>query len=354
MITTKNESESVILFDPHPRSKELIFREDQWQQLQSLGKIISHEGERMPAEMVERYLPETVAVIGQTDLPADRLSRASKLKAILNVEGNFLPNVDYDTCFKSGIHVLAAAPAFSLPVAECALAFALDLVRGITSADRDFRAGREKYGLEGNQEGFSLSGSAVGIIGFGNLGRALLPLLAPFHCHIRVYDPWLPHSLIRENHCEPAGLDELLSSSRVIFILAAVTSENEGFIGEREFSLIQPGSAVLLMSRAAVVDFEAFLRQVKAGRFRAATDVFPVEPVPADDPVRQIEGLLLSAHRTGGIRDSLYRIGEMTVDDLSLIMSGFPPVRMQAARRETAVLYRSLPGRSYQNKEEII
>ena len=342
----------VILFDPYPRSRDLIFRPEQWERLKSLGTIVSHEGSRMPSETVERYLPETVAILGQTDMPAERLGRANKLKVILNVEGNFLPNVDYETCFRSGVHVLAAAPAFAEAVAECALAFAIDLARGITFADRDFRAGRETYGLESNRDTFSLSKAHVGLIGFGNLARYLLPLLAPFHCHVKVYDPWLPASLIRESHCTPADLDDVLSSSWVIFILATVTTENEGFVGERELRLIRPGSVVLLMSRATVVDFPAFLRCVEEGRFRAATDVFPVEPVPPDDPVRRIPGLLLSAHRTGALRESFYRIGEMAVDDLALILSGLPPVRMQPARRETVGRYRSKPGRSYSKDAE--
>lgn len=346
---TRNDhgSTPVILFDPYPRSKDLIFRPEQWERLQSLGTVISHEGDRMPPELVDQYLPDAVAIIGQTDMPAERLSRAKKLKAILNVEGNFLPNVDYEACFQAGVHVLAAAPAFAQSVAECALAFAIDLARSITFADRDFRVGCEKYGLESNWDTFSLFGTKVGLIGFGNLARHLLPLLAPFHCPIEVYDPWLPETLIKEHHCVPAALDDLLSTCRVIFILAAGTTENEGFIGERELMLIQPGSVVLLMSRAAVVDFPAFLRCVEEGRFRAATDIFPVEPVPQDDPVRRIQGLLLSAHRTGALRESFYRIGEMAVDDLSLILTGLPPVRMQPARRETVTRYRSIPGRSY-------
>jgi phosphoglycerate dehydrogenase-like enzyme len=343
---------SVILFDPYPRSKDLIFRPEQWERLQSLGTIISHERSRMPSEKVERYLPETVAILGQTDMPTERLNRAKKLRAILNVEGNFLPNVDYESCFRSGVHVLAAAPAFAKAVAECALAFAIDLARGITFADRDFRAGCETYGLESNRDTFSLCGAHVGLIGFGNLARYLLPLLVPFHCHIKVYDPWLPVSLIRESHCTPADLDDVLSTSRMIFILATVTTENEGFVGKRELMLIRPGSVVLLMSRAAVVDFSAFLRCVEEGRFRAATDVFPVEPVPPEDPVRRIPGLLLSAHRTGALRESFYRIGEMAVDDLALILSDLPPVRMQPARRETVGRYRNTPGRSYSRETE--
>ena len=94
-----------------------------------------------------------------------------------------------------------------------------------------------------------------------------------------------------------------------------MTSENQGFLGKREFEMIAPGSVFLLMSRAGVVDFPEFLRQVESGRFRAATDVFPQEPAPLDDPARKVEGLLLSPHRAGAMADSLYEIGRQTVAD---------------------------------------
>src|SRR3546814_9408710 len=87
------------------------------------------------------------------------------------------------------------------------------------------------------------------------------------------------------------------------------------------------------MSRAAVVDFPEFLRQVESGRLRAATDVFPEEPVAANDPVRRIGNLLLSAHRTGGIREAFYEIGRMTVADAELILQGLPPLSCRRAQR---------------------
>jgi phosphoglycerate dehydrogenase-like enzyme len=351
MKTRPEPHKPIIIFDPYPRSQELIFQLRQWERLQTLGRIVHAGDDRLDPDTIDMYLPDAAALIGQTDMPAERLKRARNLKAILNVEGNFLPNVDYDICFRRGIHVLAAAPAFAPAVAESALAFALDLARGITAADRDFRAGNEKYGLAGNRDTFSLRQADVGFIGFGNLARALLPLLAPFHCRIRVSDPWLPDSYVRDHRCEPSSLEDVLSKSRVIFILATVTTENEGFIDDTQLALIQPGAAVILVSRAAVVDFEAFVRRVEAGHFRAATDVFPLEPVPSDHPVRRVDSLLLSAHRTGGLRDSFFRIGDMAIDDLALILAGLPPVRMQAARRETVARFRSKPGRSYKKDE---
>ena len=115
-----------------------------------------------------------------------------------------------------------------------------------------------------------------------------------------------------------ASLEDVLRTSQVIVVFAAVTSENQGFLGKREFEMIAPGSVFLLMSRAGVVDFPEFLRQVESGRFRAATDVFPIEPAPLDDPARKVEGLLLSPHRAGAMNDSLYEIGRQTVADAEL------------------------------------
>lgn len=343
----------LVLFDPHPRRREMLFDDALWGRLTSLARIVAHDGEgRMPDALVDANLGEASLVIGQTDLPAERLAKAGKLRAIINVEGNFLPNVDYAGCFARGIQVLAIAPAFALPVAEMALALALDLARGVTAADRAFREGRERFGLSGNDGTYLLTDSAIGLIGFGNLGRALLPLLQPFRPKVKVYDPWLPDGYLREFGMTPASLDEVLSTSQTVFVLAGVTADNQAMIGARELGLVPDGAAILLMSRAGVVDWQAFTEAAASGRIRAATDVFPAEPVAPDDPVRGNMNLLLSAHRAGGMRQVFRRIGEMVVDDAELILNGLPPVRLQAARPETVGRMRSIPGRSY-TKEEV-
>src|SRR6202007_1563880 len=141
--------------------------------------------------------------------------------------------------------------------------------------------------------------------------------------------------LIRAHDCVPAGLDDVLSMSRVIFVFAGVTRENQGFLGRRELQLIRPDSVFLLMSRAAVVDFDAFVELVAAGRFRAATDVFPEEPVAPDHPVRRLDDMLLSAHRAGGMMEAFRAIGEIVVSDAALILARLPPVSTRPAPRET-------------------
>ena len=334
----------LIVIDPDPRPCAEIFEPAVFAHLQSLGRLEIHDGPgRMPAERLDALLPEAELLIGQSDMPRARLDRAPKLRAIVNVETNFLQNVDYETCFQRGVHVLAPSSAFAKPVAEMTLGLLIDLARGITAADRGMRAGTEKWLLDGAAGCFSLYGAEVGLIGFGDLARAFVPLLAPFGVKIKAYDPWVSGHYMAGFGVAAASLDEVLSTSRAIVVFAAVTSDNQGFLGRREFELISPGSIFLLMSRAAVVDFPEFLKQIESGRFRAATDVFPQEPAPRDDPARRVEGLVLSPHRAGAMTDSLYEIGRQTVADAELILRGLPPMSCRRAQRETVMRSRSKP-----------
>jgi len=291
----------------------------------------------------DELLPQAFAVIGQPDLPAPRLRTAEKLRVICNVEGNFFPNVDYDVCFRQDVRVLSCGPVYAQPVAEYALGLALDLARGITQADRDFRAGRERYTHEGTSGSVLLRHADIGLIGVGYLGRALLPLLRPFAPRLRVYDPWLPRRAIEDLDVEAVELDELLTCSTFVFVLAASTTENTHMLDAGKLALIPPGGRLILVSRAAAVDVPALYERVAAGHLLAAVDVWPEEPVPADDRARSLEGLILSAHRAGGIPAAFPAIGEMVLDDLRQIAAGLPPVRMQIAVPELVARYRSRP-----------
>ena len=329
-----------VLAAPHPR--ERIFTAESWRELSEAFDV--HDLTKEP-ERLDDVLPGAFAVVGQPDLPRERLDRAPALRAVLNVEGNFYPNVDYAACFERGVHVLGCGPAYADAVAEFALGLALDLARGITQEDRAFRAGTERYVATGNDDAFLLRGAALGLIGFGNLGRALVPLLAPFRPTIRAYDPWLPDDVLDAAGLIPASLDDVLTDSRVVFVLATVTAESERLLGTAEVAALPDGACVVLVSRAPVVDFDAVLDEVASGRLRAAIDVWPDEPVPAEHRARTLDGLVLSPHRAGGIPQAFQQIGRMVVDDLRLIARGLPPVRMQAAAPELVARYRNRPVR---------
>jgi len=336
----------VVLLRPAPQVTSRIFSEDALRRLRERYTVI--DGEADPSEAaIDACLPEVFAIVGQPDLPRVRLERAPKLRGILNVEGNLFQNVDYEACFERGVNVAVCAPVYAQAVAEFSLGLAIDLARGISREDRAFREGREGYVFQSTGDSILLRGSAMGIVGFGNIGRALLPLLEPFRpSTIRCYDPWLPDSVIREAGMEPATLEEVLSTSSFLFILATVTDDSTHLLDAQNMRLIPAGARVVLTSRAAVVDFDAFVRYAGEGRFFAATDVWPEEPAPADHPARSNEGMVLQAHRAGGLPVVFPQIGEMVLDDLALMEQGLPPVRNQLARRELVGRYRSRPVQS--------
>lgn len=333
----------VILVDPLPRTLQQIMAPSVRTRLERLGRLVISEKRPMSDEEIEAVLPYTVAILGQTAMSRERLERAPNLKAIINVETNFLPNLDYAACQARGIWVLTPASAFAAPVAEATLGLALDLARGISAADRAFRAGKETYGLEANADTLRFEGAPVGIIGFGDLGRKFRELIRPFRNEVRVYDPWLPAETIERLDCRQSDLDTLLEHSRFVVVFAAPTTENAHFIGAPQFARMKKGSAFLLMSRAGVVDFPAMLAAAASGHLRVATDVFPVEPIPADDPIRHTPNMLFSAHRTGGTADALLEIGSMAIADLELILRGLPPQLCRRADAATAARLRSPP-----------
>jgi phosphoglycerate dehydrogenase-like enzyme len=205
------------------------------------------------------------------------------------------------------------------------------------------RRGEERYVAAGNADAILLARAPIGLVGYGNLGRALRPLLAPFTSEVRVFDPWLPPAVLEESGLLPASLEETLSRSIVVFVLATVTAESRHLLDARMLDLLPDGARVVLVSRAAVVDQDALLARVTAGRLLAAVDVWPEEPIPADSAWRRQEGAVLSPHRAGGIPQAFTAIGDMVVDDLELLARGLPPVRLQVAAPELVGRYRNRP-----------
>ncbi len=337
-------TDPVILMDPYPRPLDLILSPVDRERLERLGRVIWHEGSPAPDALIEAHLPHAIAIIGQTAMPQERLDRAPHLRMIANVESNFLPNINYEECHRRTIYVISTGPVFAPPVAEMALGMALAAARRIVDADAAIRRGDESlYGEHDNYDSFLLSGKTIGLLGCGNLGRALLPLMRPFSDDILVYDPWIHPSVLRGMGVKPVDLDGLFSWSNVLFILAATTTENQGQIGAHHFASMAKGSVVVLISRAGVVDFDALLDAAAAGHIRAAIDVYPTEPIPADHRVRRTPNTVLSAHRAGNIPEIWTGMGEMVVDDMELIMRGLPPQRCQRALLETVARLRSKP-----------
>jgi phosphoglycerate dehydrogenase-like enzyme len=333
-----------VILNPAPQKRDRIFTPSALGRLHEDFTVVDME-EDPSTEVWDAALPHAFAIIGQPDLDADTLGRAPHLRAVLNVEGNFFPNIDYPEAFARGVRVLGSGPAYAQAVAEFASALALDIARGVSREDRAARSGTERYVSAGNVGSILLRRANVGIIGFGNLGRALRSLLEPFSTRVRVYDPWLPASIVEDSGCEPTDLDDLLCSSTFVFMFATATEDSTHLLDARRLTLLPDGARLVLVSRAPVVDYDALLPELASGRLHAGIDVWPEEPLPIDDPYRHIENVVISGHRAGGIQEAFESIGDMVVDDLRLLAAGLPPARMQIAAPELVGRYRNRPVR---------
>ena len=331
-----------ILIDPYPREMKLIFTKEKLNLLKKKFKLIN-----VPKSNKYKFYKQNISkadfIIGQPDLPTDLIQKASKLKAIFNVESNFMDNMDYDYCFKNNIYVLSTAPVFAQTVAEIALGFTISLKRDIHTSHLDFINGNEKYGLEGNLNCSLLQNNKIGFIGFGDLGKNLKPLLHPFSSDFLVFDPWLPEKLLKDQGCEPAPLKKIFKECDVIYVLASITTKNKNMIDKKLLNSMKANSCLLLLSRASVVDFNDLNDVLKKGKIKVATDVFPDEPVKKTDIIRKQKNILLSAHRAGALDSVFFEMGEIVYGDLQLISKGLPPRLCRRAELETVKRLRSKP-----------
>ncbi len=336
-----------VLVDPAFRRMAEIFSVADQARLHEVAEVIWGQDEPMDLAAAAAALTQAEAVICANWRYGEALYQAPHLRAILTVSGGFPLDFDYDYCFDKRIRVLSVAPAFGPQVAEMALGMAIAAAREIVGGDRAMRAGTEEYLHRGNVGTFSLYGQPVGFIGFGGLARALQALLQPFGCPISVYDPWLGNGYLRRQGVTPVDLETLLAQSRVTFVLAVPSAENQALLSRTKLELIGDGAVLVLISRAHVVDFDALTDLVLAGRFRAAIDVFPQEPLAPDHPIRQAQGAILSAHRAGSVKEAMWQLGEMVVDDLEAIAQGLPSRRLQLAEPELVARYRSNSVRAF-------
>jgi phosphoglycerate dehydrogenase-like enzyme len=327
-----NMPKPLVLVAPHPRTIGEIFDPTDLSRLHAFAEVGWGRDEPLDANDLDECLDQAWAVVGyEPPLGSERLEQASSLQAIVEVGGHFPQTIDYAECFRRSIHVLSCAPAFAAQVAELALAMTFGACRSMIAAHMEFTRGVEVW--QGDRPtDFTLFGQTVGFIGFGGIARKLLTLLAPFGCRVLVYDPWLPDASIESAGCIPVRLDQLLSSSCVVYVLAPPTPENHSLLGGRELSLMPSGALLVLISRAHLVDFDALVAALQEGRIQAAIDVFPSEPMPLDAAIRRIPNVVLSAHRGASIRRERRAIGRMLVDDLQLIATGRPPTSLQRAQ----------------------
>ena len=206
-------------------------------------------------------------------------------------------NIDLDAARANGVRVLRTTGSNAISVAESTLGLILALNRNLVRGHVGILEGRWLKGELGASS-MRLSGRAVGIVGFGAIGQALARLLTGFDCRILYTkrNP-LPEAEELALSARFAPLEELLHESDVVTLNCELNASTRGLIGADRLALMKSDALLVNAARGGVMVEADVAAAMRAGRLRGvAVDVFETEPLPETNPLRGIEGVILTPH----------------------------------------------------------
>lgn len=223
----------------------------------------------------------------------DALARARRLR-VIGRAGVGVDNIDVNAATERGIAVLNAPTGNTIAAAELTFALMLGIARRVAAADHSMRAGewaRSRFA------GTELHGKTLGLIGAGRIGGEVAKRAKSFAMRVVAHDPYLSAERAEALGVERVALDALLETADFVSLHVPLTAATRGLIGEAELARMKRTAFLINVSRGGVVDEEALVRALAAGRIvGAALDVFSSEPLPADSPLRAAPNLLLTPH----------------------------------------------------------
>ncbi len=239
--------------------------------------------------------------------------------------------VGYDMCDVAALTannvLLTITPgATDLPVAGGVLAMILALSRRLFAKDRLVREGR--WADRAHYQGTEIAGKTLGIVGFGGAGRELRRLIAPFRMKILAYDPFVSEATLAEHDAErAASLEELFSRSDYISLHCLLNDKTRGMIDRNLFQRMKPTAYFINAARGPIVNEPDLIESLQSGRIAGAgLDVFEEEPPPLDNPLLQMDNVILAPHAVCWTDECFQAIGESAVRSILSVLHGERPI----------------------------
>jgi len=313
---------SILLTDPEVHIDNV---RDELEAVADLVRCENNDAETLTAAAADVDL---IIVSCFTQISAGVIENAGRLKAVVKY-GVGVDNIDLSAATRKGILVVNCPEYGSNTIAEHAFALMIGLAKKLVLIDRKTR---EDLWLWPEPElmGTELQEKTIGLIGFGKIGRAMARMTSGFGMHPVVYDPYVPTEQIKAGHAEPVGLDELLAVSDVVSIHCVLTPETKKLIGAAELAKMKPSAFLIDVSRGAVIDEEALTKALQEKRLAGAgLDVFPEEPLKADNPLLKMENVILTPHLAWYTREAFDRLAQETLQRVLEIFDGKIPYNLK-------------------------
>ncbi len=250
------------------------------------------------AEQLMDTIKNADAIIPEhTIIDAPLINKANNLKLVQTGAG--YDNVSIDECTRRGIYVANAAGINAAAVAEHVFTFILSWYRNIVYFNEALKRGSYTVGYTGSE----LSQKVIGIVGMGHIGKVVTRLAASFGmkvlgCHT--------HPMDTEFTVEWVDLHTLLRTSDIVTLHVSLNQKTRHMIGRNEFKIMKKDAFLVNTSRGSVVDETALIEALQTDQISGAgLDVFEIEPLPENSPLRKLNNVILTPH-TAGEPDALY------------------------------------------------
>jgi len=247
-------------------------------------------------EELIKGIPSFSALIvrSQTRVTADILNAGVKLR-VVGRAGVGVDNVDVETATRRGVVVLNAPGGNTVSTAEHAFSLLLAVARKIPQADANVRS---KNWDKKNFEGVELYNKALGVIGMGRIGSELSRRAIAFGMRVIAYDPYLSATRARSLQVELVDeLYDLLKNVDFISLHTPLTAETRHILDAARLKKTKRGVRIINCARGGLIDEAALVQALQDGHVAgAALDVFEVEPLPADSPLRGVPNVVLTPH----------------------------------------------------------
>jgi D-3-phosphoglycerate dehydrogenase len=235
-------------------------------------------------------------------------------------------NVDVEAATRKGIYVTNVPGFCAEDVSDHAIALVMACARRIVMVDKAVRGGQ--WNVSQKQPIYRFKDKVWGLIGYGFISKLLHKKMKGFSLRdFLVYDPFVSAEVIEEAGGRKVELDQLLSESDIITVHTPLTPETKGMISREQFERMKSTAIVVNVARGPVVDQAALLEALQTGQIMAAgIDVFEQEPPSGDNPLLQLDNIVVTDHAGWYTIESMAELKRRAAENVAAVLTEGKPV----------------------------
>lgn len=280
--------------------------------------------EQPPEELWEAVTDAEVLIVHYCPVGRQLLESAPRLR-ILGTCRAGTENLDVRAALDRRLTVLHVVGRTTEAVSDFAIGLLLAEARNIARAHDRLMDGRWDKAFVTAAFTPELQGRTIGIVGFGEIGRAVARKLEGFRMHRLAYDPFVPDDRVREFDVEPVDLHELLSASDFVSLHARGKAGEPPLLGETEIASMKPTAFLINTARSSLVDTDALIEALRTRRIAgAALDVHDREPLGPGHPLVGLDNATITPHLASSTLDCTEKSPRILAEDLRRVLRGEP------------------------------